>query len=432
MRYHRLVFWLILSVALIARIAAAMVLDQHVREAGRTFLIEGDANGYWELAQRLAAGEDYSIYTPPRRVLRMPGFPLLLAASIRVFGPSVLAATIVLSVVGTGCCWLTWLLARRVFGEATALVAFAVTAVSPLLIGSSVQVLSETWFAFWMLLCLLSLRPLVVTLNPANAAAGPSPGAVAAVIQGLLTGLTVLVRPGWILWAGFSPLLILVARNDWSIQRRLKAGALVMAGCLLALLPWAWRNHAITGHWVFTSLWSGPSLYDGLNPTATGASDMQFVDSENVYSTMTEFDANEHYKQRAWDFVRSHPRRTMELAVAKAARFLSPTLNAAGYSGGLFSLVCLSWYLVFVASMVVGARGLTTRWRELLLLAGPMLLFLPVHMVFVGSVRYRLPVEFPLAIIAAQGLTAAVGGWWERDRGKASQDGLRSQQAHGG
>ena len=55
-----------------------------VTEAGRTFLIEGDANGYWELAQHIAAGEDYAIFQPPRRVLRTPGFPLLLAASIKV------------------------------------------------------------------------------------------------------------------------------------------------------------------------------------------------------------------------------------------------------------------------------------------------------------------------------------------------------------
>jgi hypothetical protein len=34
----------------------------------------------------------------------------------------------------------------------------------------------------------------------------------------------------------------------------------------------------------------------------------------------------------------------------------------------------------------------------------PFVQFLLVHMVFVGSIRYRLPVEFPLTIIAARGL----------------------------
>ncbi len=54
--------------------SARYVIDQAVTAAGQvTFLIEGDANGYWELAQHIAAGEDYSIYQPPRYILRTPG-----------------------------------------------------------------------------------------------------------------------------------------------------------------------------------------------------------------------------------------------------------------------------------------------------------------------------------------------------------------------
>ncbi|MBC7964588.1 MAG: hypothetical protein H7Z17_01585, partial [Fuerstia sp.] len=75
-------FWTILLLALLLRVIAAFAIDQHVTEAGRTFLIEGDANGYWELAQHIAAREDYAMHQPPRHVLRTPGFPLLLAASI--------------------------------------------------------------------------------------------------------------------------------------------------------------------------------------------------------------------------------------------------------------------------------------------------------------------------------------------------------------
>ena len=82
-------FWIILLLALLVRVAAAIAIDQHVTSSGRSFLIEGDANGYWELGQHIAAGEDYAIHQPPRYVLRTPGFPLLLAASIRVFGDSI-------------------------------------------------------------------------------------------------------------------------------------------------------------------------------------------------------------------------------------------------------------------------------------------------------------------------------------------------------
>jgi hypothetical protein len=38
------------------------------------------------------------------------------------------------------------------------------------------------------------------------------------------------------------------------------------------------------------------------------------------------------------------------------------------------------------------------------LAAGPVLYFALVHAVFVGSVRYRLPAEYPLLVLSAVGL----------------------------
>jgi len=410
-------FWTILFLALLLRVIAAMAIDQHVTQAGRTFLIEGDANYYWELGQHIAAGEDYSIFQPPRRVLRTPGFPLLLAASINVFGKSVFAASLVMAVVGTGCCWLTWLLARKLFDESTALWAMLLVAVSPLQIGSNVQILSEAWFTFGLLVCLLALARLLQ--QEATASCGRI-----AFANGILTGITVLIRPGWLLWAGVSSLLVILF-GQMTFAKRILCSALICGGCIVALLPWAWRNHEVSGHWIFTSLWSGPSLYDGLHPNATGASDMNFFDQENVLSTMSEYDMNAHYKQRAIDFVMSHPRRTIELAFLKAGRYLSPSLNAAGFSGGAFSVFCVVWYFTLTVLILAGALDLRHKLAHVGLLAGPFLQFLLVHMVFVGSIRYRLPVEFPLSILAAHGLVALRQRWNRRTpRGGEPQSGV--------
>ncbi len=141
---------------------------------------------------------------------------------------------------------------------------------------------------------------------------------------------------------------------------------------------------------------------------------MEFVDVENVFSKMTEYDANAHYKQRAIQFVMSHPRRTMELAFLKAGRYLSPSLNAAGFSGGAFSLFCVIWYTTMTLLIMAGVVGLRKKPGIVALLAGPFLQFLLVHMVFVGSIRYRLPVEFPLSIIAAHGFVLLRQRWNQR------------------
>lgn len=412
MRPSRYTFWSILALALLLRVVAAIVIDRQVTQAGRTFLIEGDANGYWELAHHIAAGEDYSVYQPPRFVERTPGFPLLLAVSIRLIGNSVVAASLLMAAVGTGCCWLTWLLARLLFDDSTANWAMLSVAVSPLQIGSNVQILSEVWFSFGLLICLIALARLI-RKSPTT-----SCGRIA-FANGVLTGLTVLIRPGWILWTGLSSLLVMMFGN-MTFSRRLLSSVLIGLGCLVALLPWAWRNHEVTGHWIFTSLWSGPSLYDGLHEGATGASDMQFLEDDNLFAKMSEFDVNENYKKRAMEFVMSHPRRTIQLAFIKAGRYLSPSLNAEGFSGGPFSLFCIAWYCTWTALILLGIWNLRLRLSVVALLTSPFLQFLLVHMVFVGSIRYRLPVEFPLSILAAYGIVLLRQKW--NHHGRRGQD----------
>ena len=422
-----MLFWSLLVLALSLRIAAAWVIDQKVASSGGRFLIEGDANGYWELGQKMAAGKEYAIHSPPRRILRTPGFPLLLAASIRLFGDSIFAASLVMAVTGTACCGLTFRLAERLFDRETAFCALLLTAISPLQIGSSVQILSETWFTVWVLLSLLSLVP-VLWRSPEVAGGigrnrvGEAGSLWSALRAGIVVGMGVLVRPGWILWPAFAGFLLQLApgrQGRW--QKVLLAGAICL-GCWLTLVPWAARNYRVSGHWIHTSLWSGPSLYDGLNPRATGSSDMRFLDDEQLYSKMSEYDVNQNYKQRSWQFVIANPTLVLRLAYWKTLRYLSPTLQATGFSGGIFAGVCIVWYVFFCVSLGAGIFKARATPLKLALLAAPFLQFLLVHMVFVGSVRYRLPVEFPLSVICAHGLASPMQRFFAGLRPTVSED----------
>lgn len=402
----------VLIVALLVRIGMSFVVERHVQTAGRQFLIEGDANGYWELAQRIADGRDYCIHQPPRYVLRTPGFPLLLAASIKLLGPEIFAARLVLALIGAATCWLTWILARQWLGHREGLIAAALMAISPLHVGNSVLILSETLFSFALMCCLVLLSCMLKSFAKSALPNGIAKILAIALALGVVTGLTVLVRPGWILWSGVSCVIVMFSRVGKPAFRFWLCG-LMIVGCFAALLPWAYRNYSVTGHWVFTSLWSGPSLYDGLHPDATGASDMTFVDRERVFEQMSEYDANSDYKRRAFAFAWENKLRTLQLAFIKAGRYLSPGPNADGFSKGPVYLIAAGFNVIFAGLVLWGIWVVRVRAVFLAVAGAPFLQFLLVHMVFVGSIRYRLPVEYPLSLLAAVGIVSL---FWQDPR----------------
>jgi hypothetical protein len=170
------------------------------------------------------------------------------------------------------------------------------------------------------------------------------------------------------------------------------------------MAPWVLRNWRVTGHLVVTTLWAGPSLYDGLNPHATGESNMQFIEDDELYQTMSEYDADEHYKRVAIEFARSHPLRAIELGLIKLSRFWNPVPNASQF-GSVFTRVAVAaWSVPLLLCAAMGGWVARRQPQIWLLSAGPVLFLSAVHAVFIGSVRYRLPAEYPLLVLAALGV----------------------------
>ena len=416
---------LVLAGAFVLRAGAAIGLQAWLDlTPPRLCLIAGDAEGYWELGRKLADGNEYSIYDPPRQVLRMPGFPLFLAGAMKLTGESHLAIRLLLAAVGTGACGLVYWLGRELFDTDIGLIATAIVAVSPTLIVFSVMFLSETLFAAALMASLIAFAKLSVSLLPSplggegsgvrggpsnSTAPHPSPLPKGeresvqrnwfAITAGVLAAVATLVRPTW--------LLIAPAFAVWHGLRNGRAGwvqsGLLIAGLAVTLSPWVIRNYLATGHPVVTTLWVGPSLYDGLRPSATGDSDMAFIEQDGVYDRMSEYDADQHYRRAAREFVTANPGRTLQLAFAKLARFWSPVPNAAQFGSVWVQIGVLACFVPLVVLAIAGwwhTRRDVSRW---LLPLAPIVYFSLVHAVFVGSLRYRLPAEYPLAVLAAVG-----------------------------
>jgi 4-amino-4-deoxy-L-arabinose transferase-like glycosyltransferase len=406
---QRPLLWILLG-ALALRIAAALVL-QHDLDVNkkRPFLITGDAEGYWELGREIAHGEPYQLYDPPRRVERMPGYPIFVAGSLRLSqalgvaeGRQYLVARLLMALVGTFNCGLVALLGRELFDSRTGNLAAAIVVVAPPLIGFSVILLSETLFATGLLVSLWCIARLA---RCATAGGGITHLLIWAAFTGLSIALAVYVRPSWLLAAPiFAAIFAAWFARKQSVVRGLLAAVVVVLVAYAALLPWAYRNHRVTGHWTFTTLWVGASLYDGFNPSATGDSNLKFVDDDRLSERMSEYEVDQHYRAKAWEYVREHPGRAARLTVEKLKRFWMPWPNAKQFDGLLPKIAIAVYFIPILLAAAFGwLTGPRNFWAWSLTL-GPILYFCALHAIFLGSLRYRLPAEYPLCIASAIGL----------------------------
>ncbi|MGD1212505.1 MAG: glycosyltransferase family 39 protein [Candidatus Acidiferrales bacterium] len=180
--------------------------------------------------------------------MRMPGYPAFLAAIFAFAGNSQRAVMFAQAVVDLATCFLIALIAARLAPAAArrrvALAGLWLAALCPFTANYTAVVLTETLVTF---LTALAILILMGALLEADRGETPDPARRRAIspwfLGGIVTGFGTLVRPE-------TPLLlcamglVLLAKwfrpRDW--KKLAQSGALMAAGLLLPLLPWAARN----------------------------------------------------------------------------------------------------------------------------------------------------------------------------------------------
>jgi 4-amino-4-deoxy-L-arabinose transferase-like glycosyltransferase len=411
----------VLEWALGIRIVAADVVQWFAERKG-SLCVFPDTMTYWLLAGTIRDGAPYEVLEwgdAPHFALRTPGYPLFLALCRLLFGDRPLAVRLVQAGLGTLGVWLVDRLTARVApdragrcGWSTPLVAAALAAFDPYVVATSALILSE---AVFVPLMLASLWGLAALWPGADEASPPRRARSKALLTGVASGAAVLVRPSWALAVPALLLAWVVAGGRGRRAAAARGAALVVLGAALAMAPWWARNARVFGRFVPTALWMGASLYDGLRPGATGASDMRFMADPDIWP-LDEQAQDAELRRRAWAFVREHPGRALELAAIKLARFWSPWPNADTFRSPVVAAVSAAVTLPQFALLALGAWDRRRDPRALVLLAGPLLYFSALHMVFVGSMRYRIPAAVPAMGLAAIGFRRVCGAWEGRRR----------------
>jgi hypothetical protein len=382
---NRYTIGLLLLAGLVLRLAWACALAPAERELTRL----PDQAEYLAVGRNLVASGSMSFVDPRfgQRVYayRSPGYPLLVAGC----GGRVWVIRAVQAVLDTSTVLAAYLLAWRLTHRAgVALLAGALVAVNPFLIYFCGLILSETLFVALLSggTCLLAYR---------------RPGVAAVLLAGAAA-----VRPEAIL---LGPLLALAAAGvnrkpgqAYPWKRALRDGAVVVAAVVVILLPWAWRNSRVLGSWVWTTTNGGVTLYDGLNPTATGASDQRFLAELPQLGPITEVERDRRLREMAIEWAGRHVGQLPGLTLAKLARTWSPVPLSAEFGRLGYRVVAAVYTLPFDLLVIAGlVRGGALNRQAKLLLCVTAIWISVVHSLSVGSMRYRLAAEPMLAVMAA-------------------------------
>jgi len=370
--------------------------------------IFGDSESYWHLARTIARGEPYR-YGITGAIFRTPGYPLMLAPLFLVFDdPPIWIARVEGAVFGAVTAVLVCLWGKELFNRHTGIIAGILAALHPELILGSVPVLSEAGFApAWVLGMYLLARSCNQRDSGELCAWRSSLGA------GLAFGLATLIRPSALLWL---PFLLVVQLLIW---RRLlpswRAWAGIVVGFVLVMLPWWLRNYWLTGKFILTPTQVGASLYDGWNPQASGSSNMDFVPDKlrevqrqypDAHPLFWELELDRQLKREAVTWAIQNPTAVLRLAFVKFRRFWNIVPNDPG-----FNVFPVNWIMAVAAvfTFVLAIVG-ALRWARQRVVAMtcvlPAVYFTLLHMVFVSSLRYRIPVVPGLIVLASATLVS--------------------------
>jgi 4-amino-4-deoxy-L-arabinose transferase-like glycosyltransferase len=339
-----------------------------------------DARAYQKIGHEIFSGEliTNNIY--------MPLYPIL--TYITGGGITQKIADIFLSL---GMIIVIYALSMQLFNnKVSALIAVFISSLYPHFLFYAVSGLTETLFTFLLLLAFLFLYREKYFL-----------GVVA-------LALSVLVRPSLDF---LNPLLVFsfsffVFRKGY--YRSIRQVFIYIIVYIILMSPWWIHQHQKYGEFVRLNLGDGVVLYSGNNPlnvtgggVGVGNSGIRDMDTTQFSRIKDPIERNQVMKEVAVDYIFNNPSRFIELAGVKFLRFWRLWPHTEHYQQWYTIAASLLSYglILFLSIGFILKHAKEYFWRLTPVFALFSYLTL-VHMITIGSIRYRFPLE-PFLIIFA-------------------------------
>jgi hypothetical protein len=372
--------------------AAAFTLALTLRLAFlAVFLIKGLADVYGRDGYYLQAQSWLGwLPMPAFDAMLPPLYTGFIAAVLGLFhSPNPLPVLILQCLLGAGSAVLVRRLGARLIDEKTARWAALWVAVDPALIFIAPQLQTETFFIAMMLAFFYGLL---------NCADEPLSWRVA--LLGLWGGLCGLCRS---VFSAYPAFLFFALWRTKGFVRAFSFCALLGVGWFIPPIAWTARNYSKYGALVPMSAQMGWTLYEGfsLDRDEVRRRPYEMAAEADRLGIVDPLARGTYFMGKTRAFVAEHPLSAAKIVVGKAFLFWRPfpyDPHAWWQRAGLGV-----YYLILFVLAAVGAFGLRGRavWAPLWALFAYLT---AAHSVFFTSIRYRLPLEPFLCLLAAAGL----------------------------
>jgi hypothetical protein len=421
---------LVLVVSVLVRLGVAVYLGDVV-DAPPSLT---DQRSYHALGARLLEGQGHSFgkdwypFTPANTPTAHWSFlySLFVAAIYALFGAHPLAVRLVQAALGGVLLpWMVYRLARQAISwlslsspnlRAIPLIAAAIAAVYAYYVLYAATLMTETFYIVALLWSLevglkmgWALRDGDQIPNTLTLQLGLSLGLAALLRQSILPWVPLLCL--WLLWQAWR------GKRWVSAVRTIAVIALVMMVCIL---PWTYRNYRVYGQFLLLNSNTGYAMFSAQHPMhGINFREFEAAPLPNGWWGQSESELDRNLMQLGIGFVLDEPGRYLLLSLSRVRAFFEfwPTpdttlVNNIGRVGsfGLFlPLIVYGMYLT-----IRNVRFVTHNSLLLLFIAFYTLL----HVLTWAMVRYRLPVDAVLIILASMALLDLYtrGRRWLSDR----------------
>ncbi|MFN4227468.1 MAG: ArnT family glycosyltransferase [Candidatus Ratteibacteria bacterium] len=362
---------LILVIGFFLRIAFVLTLKNH-------FYFD-DEFEYYKMIQNFLSGKGI-IVGENLKSFRPPLYPLIISILV-LFKFNLIGIRFFQSFISTVTVYFVYLIAKKTFDEKVGIISASISSFYPFFIYYNGFLLTETLFIF---LTVLSIFYLIMSIEK---------NGKISFFSGVFLGLAGLTRPTIQLYLPCSILHILSIKEDLKIKFR--KIAILVAGFCLTLSPWIIRNYVIFHKFIPGTTMGGWVFWEGNNPNSDGGPCSYFP--EGILE-IEEIEREKILYKMTFKVIKEDPKRFVYLLRNKFKRFWNIVPNAPEFEKKfLYRFISIFSFGIMMPFFIIGFF-ISLKNKKAQFFHSLIILFTIFHILFLSSIRYRLPIE-PFYII---------------------------------